>query len=83
MIAGIGPREMVQAADGAVAPVAGRLDRGGVAGAPAVALDAVPSDQRDRVGGEGRFGRLELVRKPRSGTKRRISPVAGAPAVAS
>ena len=41
--------------------MAGRLDLGGVAGAPAVARHPVPPDQRDRVGRERPGVRLELA----------------------
>ena len=56
----VGPRKLDQPAHRAAATVAGGLHDRDVSGPPAIALDAMPADQRDRVGRERRIRRLEL-----------------------
>ena len=70
-----------QSAHGAAAAVAGRLDHGGVAGAPAEAVDAMPADHGDGVGGECR-PRPVRARRPVRGVGRTADLAVAGPAVA-
>ena len=79
----VGTRKLNQPADGAAATVAGCLDHGDVTGAPAIALDAVPADERDRVGRERRFRRFEPGGEPPQRRELKVRMTATATATAT